>query len=269
MRSTTPPQRRTLPPPVRAPQPVGRPVTSPIRAVHALLVAAALAFAPVQYALAAPLDTDGDGYPDATEITGAGERLAFAEWFAAIAEAQYTAPSPAWEHRDCSGLLRFAFVQALEPKTAEWFARFPYLAPPAVPPPAAPGYPMPVVSRSVFRIAPGPYAADDVHEGKMVGMATAAEMMHHSSVPLGRTPDTARRGDLIFYAHPLAEGSGYHAMVYLGDGMVVYHTGASPEEGGEVRLLSLSALGRHPDPSWHPVPANPHFLGFFRWKIID
>ncbi|MEZ4606151.1 MAG: DUF1175 family protein [Deinococcales bacterium] len=71
------------------------------------------------------------------------------------------------------------------------------------------------------------------------------------------------------FVHPLAEGSAYHSMVYLGDGKVVYHTGASPEEGGEVRLLSLDTLNRHPDVTWHAVPENPYFLGFFRWKILD
>jgi uncharacterized protein YfaT (DUF1175 family) len=107
-----------------------------------------------------------------------------------------------------------------------------------------------------------------VEEGRFVGLATAAELMRYSSLPLGRTPDVAERGDLLFFAHPLAAGSGYHSMVYLGDGMVVYHTGLSAEAGGEVRLLSLATLSKHPDSSWHPVPENPHFLGFYRWKIV-
>jgi uncharacterized protein YfaT (DUF1175 family) len=125
------------------------------------------------------------------------------------------------------------------------------------------------VSRSVFRIAPGAYQPGDVEAGRLVGAATSAELMRYNSTLLGRTPATAERGDLLFFAHPLAEGSGYHSMIYLGDGMVVYHTGAAPEEGGEVRLLSLETLAMHPDPSWHPRPGNPHFLGFYRWNIIN
>ncbi len=214
------------------------------------------------------LDSTGRGLPDATRITDAGDREAFRLWFAAIAEAQYTAPAPDWEHRDCSSLMRFAYVEALKPKTADWFARFPYMNPPNTHSPASPGYPMPYVSRSVFRIAPGSFEPGDVEAGRLVGAATAEELMRYNSVLLGRTAASAERGDLMFFAHPLAEGSGYHSMVYLGDGMVVYHTGASPEEGGEVRLLSLETLARHPDSSWHPVPGNPHFLGFFRWRII-
>lgn len=214
-------------------------------------------------------DTYGSGFPDVTLISSPAEQRAFRLWFAAIAEAQYTAQSPAWEHLDCSGLLRFAFVQALAPKTPAWFRQFPYLNPPRVPAPATPGYPMPLISRSVFRIAPGSYQPGDVEAGRLVGMADSQELMRYNSVYLGHMPAAAERGDLLFFAHPLAEGSGYHSMVYLGDGMVVYHTGASPEEGGEVRLLSLDTLARHPDPSWHPTADNPHFLGFFRWRIIS
>lgn len=214
-------------------------------------------------------DSDGDGYPDALELTSAAERAGFLEWFAAIAEAQYTASADDWLERDCSGLLRYAYVEALKPKTAAWFAKFPYLPPISAPPPRGLSYPLPLVSRSAFRVAPGPYRPDDVEVGRLVGEASAAELMRFSSVYLGRDERKARRGDLLFFVHPLAEGSGYHSMVYLGAGRVVYHTGLSPEEGGEVRLLTLDTLRKHPDPSWHPDAGNPNFLGFYRWKIVD
>jgi hypothetical protein len=216
-----------------------------------------------------PADSDSDGYPDVVELSSAAERSSFLEWFASIAEAQYTAISPTWEYQDCSGLLRFAFVEALKPKDANWFAQFPYLPAPRAQPVRQLSYPVPLLSRSVFRIAPGAFAEDDVEVGRLVGLATAYELMRFASVPLGRTPELARRGDLLFFVHPLAEGSAYHSMVYLGEGMVVYHTGLSPEDGGEVRLLSLATLRKHPDPSWHPDPDNPNFLGFYRWKIVD
>lgn len=214
-------------------------------------------------------DSTGSGFPDATRIIAPSEQRAFRLWFAAIAEAQFTAQSPAWEHLDCSGLLRFAYVQALAPKTADWFAQFPYLNVPAVAAPSSPGYPMPYISRSVFRISPGTYRPGDVEAGKLVGMATTEELMRYNSTYLGHSARSAERGDLMYFSHPLAEGSGYHSMIYLGEGMLVYHTGATPEEGGEVRLLSLETLSRHPDPGWHPTPDNPHFLGFYRWRMIS
>lgn len=212
-------------------------------------------------------DGDRDGYPDVAELTGAAERESFLGLFAAVAEAQYTDSSEDWRERDCSGLLRYAFVAALRPKNAAWFGKFAHL-PPALS--TSPGhYPLPVLSRSVFRNAPGTFQPGDVAKGKIVGLASAEELMRYSSLPLGRHETAARRGDLLFFAHPLAEGSGFHSMVYLGGGRVVYHTGLRPEEGGEVRLLTLDTLRRHPDPTWHPDPNNPHFLGFYRWKIVS
>jgi len=91
--------------------------------------------------------------------------------------------------------------------------------------------------------------------------------MRYATVPLGKDLSVARRGDLLFFIHPEAQGSPYHSMVYLGGGKVVYHTGYAPQDGGEVRLLTLETLKKHPEDTWHPVKSNPHFLGFFRWKI--
>jgi uncharacterized protein YfaT (DUF1175 family) len=210
-------------------------------------------------------DRDGDGYPDTAELSTPTERRSFLTWFAAIAEAQYTAPATDWTERDCSGLLRYAFVEALKRKDAAWLAKFPYLPP--LPEAPVSRYPLPAISRSVFRNAPGPFRTDDVAEGRLVGMANAEHLMRFSSTFLGRREGGAVRGDLLFFAHPLSQGSGFHSMVYLGQGRVVYHTGLSPEAGGEVRLLNLATLRRHPDSSWHPDPENPHFLGFFRWNI--
>jgi uncharacterized protein YfaT (DUF1175 family) len=136
-------------------------------------------------------DLDQDGYPDVAEFHSTAQREAFLAWFAAIAEAQFTAPSPAWpaEAQDCSGLLRFAFVEALKPKTPDWFQKFPYL--PKVQAPPLGTFPLPQIGRAVFRVAPGPYRPDDVREGRLVGWTSAMYLMWYSSVPLGRTPDKA------------------------------------------------------------------------------
>lgn len=103
--------------------------------------------------------SDAYGYPLEVRITDAKDREAFMRWFAAIAEAQYTAPSPDWnaEDQDCAGLLRFAYVEALKPKTAAWFAKFPYLPERNIPAVKSLSYPLPQIGRSVFRVAPGAY----------------------------------------------------------------------------------------------------------------
>ncbi len=214
-------------------------------------------------------DLDRDGYPDLAELHSTAERTAFMEWFAAIAEAQFTHLAPDWKPRDqdCAGLLRYAFVEALKPKTPEWFAKFPALKAQNILPISR--YPLPQIVRSVFRVAPGSFQKNDVETGRLVGRPSAMYLMQHSTFFVGRTPDKAQRGDLLFFIHPLARGSAYHSMVYLGNNRVVYHTGYAPSEGGEVRLVSLQTLEQHPQPYWHPRPDNPYFLGFFRWKIVD
>lgn len=214
-------------------------------------------------------DLDADGYPDAAEFHSTTERASFMSWFAAIAEAQYTQIAPDWkaEDQDCAGLLRYAFVEALKPKNLEWFAKYPSLDGRKILPLSR--YPLPNIVRSVFRVSPGRYQRSDVEQGRLVGRTSAMYLMRFSTVFLGRTPDKARRGDLLFFVHPLAQGSAYHSMVYLGDGQVVYHTGYAPSEGGEVRLVSLATLNKHPIKLWHPKANNPNFLGFYRWKIVE
>lgn len=213
-------------------------------------------------------DYDRDGYPDVAELHSAAEREAFMRWFAAIAEAQYAAPAADWTRRDCSGLLSYAYREALKPKTPGWWAKFSYFPDLGIPP-LEQSYPLPEIGRAVFRMAPGTYIKGDVREGRFAGDSGAIDLLNYSTVFLGRTPDKARRGDLLFFIHPLAQGSAYHSMVYLGNNRVVYHTGYAPEEGGEVRLLTLQTLSQHPTPSWHPVADNPNFLGFYRWKIVE
>lgn len=213
-------------------------------------------------------DIDRDGYPDAAELRGE-DRARFSEWFAAVAESQYYGLNSDWkrEDQDCAGLLRFAFVQALVKHDSDWKAKFKFLPTPRFPSVQHQSYPLPYLSRSVFRIAPGAYQAGDVTAGKLVGRTSAQYLAHYSSQRVTRNVNEARRGDLLFFFRPRL--GVYHSMVYLGGGMVVYHTGASPEEGGEVRLLSVQTLMKHPEKAFHPVSSNPNFLGVYRWKVVQ
>lgn len=222
-------------------------------------------------ALSAPpalTDSDRDGYPDSVELYGQ-DRARFAEWFAAVAESQYYGLNADWklEDQDCSGLVRYAFVNALMPHDQAWYAKFKFLPRPKTPAVQNLTYPMPLISRSVFRVAGGAFARDDVEVGRMVGRTTAQYLANYSMNFISRDPARAQRGDVLFFMRPQLKS--YHSVVYLGGGMVVYHTGASPAKGGQVRLLSLSTLRKHPDSAFHPNTSNPFFLGVYRWKIIQ
>lgn len=213
-------------------------------------------------------DVDRDGYPDVAELRGE-DRARFSEWFAAIAESQYYGLNVDWkvEDQDCAGLLRYAFVQALVHHDAAWKAKFRFLPAPRLPSVQNQTYPLPVLSRSVFRVAPGAYQAGDVAAGKLVGRTSAQYLANAAAQRVTRNINEARRGDLLFFFRPRL--GAYHSMVYLGGGMVVYHTGASPEEGGEVRLLSIQTLMKHPEKAFHPLSSNPNFLGVYRWKVLQ
>lgn len=213
-------------------------------------------------------DVDRDGYPDVAELRGE-DRARFSQWFAAIAESQYYGLNVDWkvEDQDCAGLLRYAFVQALVHHDAAWKAKFKFLPAPRLPSVQNQTYPLPVLSRSVFRVAPGAYQAGDVAAGKLVGRTSAQYLANAAAQRVTRNINEARRGDLLFFFRPRL--GAYHSMVYLGGGMVVYHTGASPEEGGEVRLLSIQTLMKHPEKAFHPLSSNPNFLGVYRWKVLQ
>ena len=207
---------------------------------------------------AAPADADGDGYPDAAELRSLEDRRAFLGWFALIAEAQASAPDPRWmpEQRDCAGLVRFAYRQALARHDSAWLARAPYL----------PGF-APDVSR--FQLGHVPLLGDDlfrVGPDTFAPSATAERLVLGSARPL-REGERPERGDVLLFRSTADDVA--HVMVYLGGGRVAYHTGPrGPDDPGEVRRASTDELARHPDPRWRPIAANPVFAGYYRWRIV-
>ena len=212
------------------------------------------------------VDSNRLGYPDSARLVGQ-DRDRFADWFASIAESQYYAMNADWTDRDCSGLVRYAFVNALMPHDPAWYAKFGYLPRPSMPPVENLSYPLPVIGRSVFRVAPGAYRRDDIQQGRLVGRTGAQYLANYSMTRVSRDPALARRGDVLFFLRPQLHS--YHSMVYLGGGMVVYHTGASPAEGGRVRLISVATLLKFRDAAFHPLASNPDFLGVYRWRIMQ
>ena len=70
-------------------------------------------------------DSDHDGIPDGAELSSSTDRENFRGWFTAIAEMQFYEMSGAWnaEQRDCAGLVRFAWREALRRHDNEWFGR--------------------------------------------------------------------------------------------------------------------------------------------------
>jgi uncharacterized protein len=148
---------------------------------------------------------------------------------------------PAWEEkqRDCAGLVRFAYRRA-----------FSQLDPARV-------------SAGLFRDA----------SGGPLQFADAGTLLRGSFAPLGRD-EAARRairsGDLAAFAREEDGAPVFHLMLLVvpddpahAPALVVYHPG---ERGAQVRMGRLEDLARDAPAGWRPVPENPLFLGFFRFK---
>jgi len=160
---------------------------------------------------------------------------------AETAVAQARRIDPGWEERqrDCAGLVRFAYRRA--------FAR---LAPERV-------------AEGLFRDA----------EGRPAQFADAATLLRSTFAPLGRGEDARRElrsGDLAAFARDEDGVPVFHLMLLVvaddpahAPALVVYHPGAP---GAEVRVGRLDDLARDAPGGWRPVPENPLFLGFYRFK---
>ena len=224
-------------------------------------------------------DMDHDGLPDILELRSFNDRENFRNWFTSIAEMQFYKMSDEWnpEQRDCAGLVRFAWREALRTHDRAWYRRM------------GEGYETVASDVSVklgseplgeklFRTAPGNYRPGDVAAGKFSEFADAQTLKVFNATFVTRDREQAKPGDLLFFYQPFVQKFPYHVMIFLGDARVanegqhdwvVYHTGAAPENGGAVKKVRLAVLDGHPNKRWRPIETNPNFLGFYRLKLLN
>lgn len=226
------------------------------------------------------LDSDSDGIPDSAELRSFHDRENFKRAFTGIAEMQFYRISDQWnaEQRDCAGLVRFAWREALRRHDRAWFQKM------------GPGYEDMAADASVnylergplgeklFRTDFGAYRTTDLAETKFSEFADARTLKNFNSRFISRDRNLAQPGDLLFYHQPWIQKFPYHVMIFVGESRivqaetrawVVYHTGASAVDEGTVKKVELSVLDQHPNKRWRPVESNPNFLGFYRLKILE
>jgi uncharacterized protein len=226
------------------------------------------------------VDSDNDGIPDSAELQSYSDRENFRRWFTLIAEAQFYRQSLEWnaEQRDCSGLVRFAWREALRRHDRPWYQKM------------GPGYEAVAgdvgrysldsspLGEKLFRTNFGSYKEGDLSSGSFSEFADARTLKSFNAKFISRDREHARPGDLLFFYQPWVQKFPYHVMIFLGDSRmsrenstdwVVYHTGSSPTDEGTVKKVELSVLDQHPNRRWRPVESNSNFLGFYRLKIID
>ncbi len=221
-------------------------------------------------------DSEGDGTPDFLRLASEADRQAFRRWFAFIAETQFLRqPETYPEVKDCAGLLRFSFQEALRHHSSSWGRALHLKSAAEVPDVKQYDLPFTPLGSSVFRTRPGRFQASDLHDGTFADFADANTLRRYNTHFVSRDIRRARRGDILFYRQ-FGQRSPYHAMIVLdrsqleeGPGSyIVYHTGPIGNTAGEIRRPTVGELLRHPDPRWHPVPDNPAFLGVYRWNIL-
>jgi hypothetical protein len=222
-------------------------------------------------------DSDSDGTPDCLRLTDEADRRAFTEWFTFLAEAQFfrSPDSVPAEISDCAALIRFAYREALRAHDGRWAGDLGLPDVPNVPGVRKYQYPHTLIGASLFRVTPGPMTPDDVGSGAFAEFADAETLMRRNTFLVSRDVRHAGRGDLLFYRQ-LGQNLPFHAMIFVGAShyedagqpWVVYHTGSSGTNRGEIRRMPVDELSRHPIPQWRPVVGNANFLGVFRWNIL-
>ncbi|MES2943658.1 MAG: DUF1175 family protein, partial [Pseudomonadota bacterium] len=200
-------------------------------------------------------NTSAGGLPAEAVPLDAGQSRAFRDWFVAIAQDQASrGPSPRWVHRDCAGLVRFAAAQAMVPHNRAWLASMGW--PSHRPRPA-----------DDLSLSEGQLAwrnAWRLPNGERAAYASAIAIVQNNTRLLGKHKSAIAPGDLLFFD----QGDDQHLMVWTGRS-VVYHTGAEPSrEDNGLRRASLANLERHSDTRWRPVPENPNFGGWFRFRFL-
>ncbi len=207
----------------------------------------------------ASADSDGDGIPDKAELRSFVDRQNFRRWFAAIAEMQFYRMSEEWnaEQRDCAGLIRFAWREALRKHDRPWFQKMGTDYEPVAPDVRAFNLDTNPLGEKLFRTDFGSFQEGDLASGKFA---------------------EAERGDLLFFHQPWVQRFPYHAMIFIGEPVrdgegaadwVVYHTGSSPTDEDTLKKVRLAVLDHHPDKRWRPIEGNSNFLGFYRLKMLD
>ncbi|MBS1790667.1 MAG: DUF1175 family protein [Acidobacteria bacterium] len=227
-------------------------------------------------------DNDEDGIPDAAELHSVDDRQNFRRWFASIAEMQFYRLSPLWteEQRDCAGLVRFAWREALKKHDRIWFQGMGEGYEAVAPDVKAISLEKNPLGEKLFRTDFGAFAEGDL-PAKFSEFADARTLKNYNVEFITRDRrqlSQVQPGDLLFFHQPWMQKFPYHVMIFLGEARqanegandwVVYHTGSSADDKGEMKKVRLSVLDHHPNPRWRPVERNQNFLGFFRLKILN
>lgn len=203
---------------------------------------------------------------EATYLTPEDEK-ALRETVTRLALLQARKVSPQWDRRqrDCSGLVRFSYREALaigSPKDKQKLGVPKALHLPTIS----------ELSRKAFPQYPQIWQVGFTSDGKprFGAFADAETLIGFNFRKKARALQSARNGDLLVYQKALESDQPYHLMIFVEDrpgALAVYHNGAAGDEA-QVRVVRVRELMESPDPVWIPSADNPHFLGVYEWNRL-
>src|ERR1043165_8408869 len=149
-------------------------------------------------------DSDSDGIPDREELRSYGDRESFRKWFTTVAESQFYDASKEWneDQRDCAGLVRFAWREALRAHDRAWLLRMGEAYDPVAPDVRAYTLERSPVGEKLFRTNAGSFDEAHLSDGTFSEYADARTLREFNSRFVGRDVRQAERGDLLFFHQP-------------------------------------------------------------------
>ncbi|HLJ46537.1 MAG TPA: DUF1175 domain-containing protein [Bryobacteraceae bacterium] len=219
-----------------------------------------------------------DGIPEFLHLDDGHDQQAFRRWFTFLAEAQYfqaPAARPA-EINDCAALIRYAYREALRRHDSNWAADAQLPIIPALDSVSKYHYPHTPLGPALFRVRPGPFRPSDLNDGTFAQFADAKTLWRLNTHFVTRELARALPGDLMFFRQ-LSDHMPFHSMIFIGESQisrdhkryVLYHTGPTGKDPGEIRRLTTEELLNYPQVQWRPLSGNPNFLGVYRWNILE
>ncbi|HNX57452.1 MAG TPA: DUF1175 family protein [Spirochaetota bacterium] len=210
-------------------------------------------------------DIDGDGFPDVIELSSEDDRAAFRRWFVRIAQSQFLKRNASWNNRerDCAGLIRYSYREALKKHDERWIRRSGIVIDKNIPDVKTYSYPdIPLVGERIFKIKDGE-ASDLKSFGDFADAATIALL---NAFPVSRNLADAESGDILIFRFEENGEYPYHTMIVdREDGnsvKCIYHTGTADL----IKRVDPSYLAGSP---YEPSAQNRRFLGVYRFHILE
>ncbi|MBV6493957.1 MAG: hypothetical protein LDLANPLL_01981 [Turneriella sp.] len=158
--------------------------------------------------------------------------------------------NPRWgnKNKDCAGLVRYLFWEALQDHNESFYTIYPemYAIPKAL----------------------ADKKAQQLRQGWMKSATTASGLVRHTTY-LGkeRTQLQLKTGDILFFESRRLKIRHVMLVVRVQEELyLVYHTG---DTRNELRIRTFADLGALLETHWHATPTNPVFQGFFRPSFLD